>query len=202
MATFTRTYTFTVGTKAKAAEVNQNFSEISTFLNNSVVHVDGSKAFTGIPTLATGIDPTTSNHLTRKAYVDAKETSLTTAINQRLKQLNVSGVAVGTAPTVSSTQFKVLAGVATLAAGSGEFTVTFPTTDSTAGFAGGVVSIVATVTGSSTYEAGTPNAWVRIGAQSKTAFSGIVLQPGSVFGVTGPVPFTSTCKVNWIAVGW
>lgn len=34
-------------TPAKAAEVNTNFTNLVTFLNNSVIHKDGSKAFTG-----------------------------------------------------------------------------------------------------------------------------------------------------------
>jgi hypothetical protein len=71
MAVFTKTYTFTAGAKVKASEANQNFNDISTFLNNSVVHVDASKAFTGVP-LGPSTDPTVDNHLARKLYVDQR----------------------------------------------------------------------------------------------------------------------------------
>lgn len=46
MATASITNTFVAGTSAEAAEVNTNFTNLVTFLNNSVVHVDGSKAMT------------------------------------------------------------------------------------------------------------------------------------------------------------
>ena len=70
MATSSKTYTFVTSTAAEAAEVNTNFDEIHSFLNNSVAHLDGSKTFTGIPVLPSS-DPTTSNQATRKGYVDA-----------------------------------------------------------------------------------------------------------------------------------
>lgn len=46
MATASVTNTFVAGTAAEAAEVNTNFTNLVTFLNNSVVHQDGSKAMT------------------------------------------------------------------------------------------------------------------------------------------------------------
>lgn len=46
MATASVTNSFTNGTTADATEVNTNFSDLVTFLNNSVVHRDGSKAMT------------------------------------------------------------------------------------------------------------------------------------------------------------
>lgn len=71
MATASTTYTFTDGTAAVADEVNQNFTDVVSFLNDSVVHRDGSNAFTAVPT-GPSTDPSTDNHLTRKAYVDKK----------------------------------------------------------------------------------------------------------------------------------
>lgn len=44
MATAAVTNTFVASTPAEAAEVNTNFTDLVTFLNNSVVHRDGSKA--------------------------------------------------------------------------------------------------------------------------------------------------------------
>jgi len=47
MATASVTNSFTNGTTADATEVNTNFSDLVTFLNGSVVHLDGSKTMTG-----------------------------------------------------------------------------------------------------------------------------------------------------------
>lgn len=47
MATASVTNSFVNGTTADATEVNTNFTDLVTFLNSSVVHVDGSKAMTG-----------------------------------------------------------------------------------------------------------------------------------------------------------
>ena len=53
MATATVTYDFVNDTIIESGEVDQNFTDILTFLNASVVHVDGSKAMTGLLTLHT-----------------------------------------------------------------------------------------------------------------------------------------------------
>lgn len=69
MATLSKRYSFASGTDAVAAEVNTNFDDIISFCNNSVAHLDGSKAFTGIPSLPAS-DPTSDNQAVRKKYVD------------------------------------------------------------------------------------------------------------------------------------
>lgn len=69
------TYTFTAGTAARAAEVNQNFTDLVNYINTNVILKDGSVAFTGIPTLPNA-DPTNSNHAARKAYVDTQATRI------------------------------------------------------------------------------------------------------------------------------
>jgi hypothetical protein len=71
MASLATTYTFSSGTRAKSAEVNQNFTDVVNFVNTEVIHRDGAVAFTGLPTLP-ATDPTTANHATRKSYVDAE----------------------------------------------------------------------------------------------------------------------------------
>lgn len=71
MATASVTYTFTALTKAQAAQVNQNFTNLTTFLNSDVVHADGSVSMTGALTLPNS-DPTNANHAARKSYVDAQ----------------------------------------------------------------------------------------------------------------------------------
>jgi hypothetical protein len=63
---------FTVGTPAVADDVDANFSAIVNWINTNAVHLDASKAFSSVPSGPTGIDPTTDNQLTRKAYVDAR----------------------------------------------------------------------------------------------------------------------------------
>lgn len=47
MATASVTNTFTNGTTADATEVNTNFNDLVTFVNGSVLHLDGSKTMTG-----------------------------------------------------------------------------------------------------------------------------------------------------------
>ena len=74
MATASVTNTFVAATTAQSAQVNQNYTDVVSFLNNSTAHVDGSKAFTGIPTLP-ATDPTTDNQATRKIYVDNADAS-------------------------------------------------------------------------------------------------------------------------------
>lgn len=73
MANLNKQYTFTSGTVIDPAKVNTNFDDLVAFVNNSVIHVDGTKAFTGLPSLPT--DPTASNQPARKGYVDAGDTA-------------------------------------------------------------------------------------------------------------------------------
>lgn len=65
------TYTFSPGTQIESAKVNQNFDDLVVYTNGNVVLKDGSVAFTGLVT-GPAADPTTANHLARKAYVDGK----------------------------------------------------------------------------------------------------------------------------------
>lgn len=71
MATASVTYSFTASTTAVSAQVNQDFTDLVTFLNNQVVQVDGSKAMTAPLSLAAS-DPVSANQAARKAYVDTK----------------------------------------------------------------------------------------------------------------------------------
>lgn len=61
---------FVQGTPSVADDVDQNFTDITSWINANATHLDGSKAFTGVVTLA-GVDPTLPNHAVRKSYVDA-----------------------------------------------------------------------------------------------------------------------------------
>lgn len=72
------TYNFVAGTDAVADQVDTNFNDVVSWVNTNAVHLDGTKAFTGIPS-GPSSDPTTANQLTRKAYVDKKWTVCTSA---------------------------------------------------------------------------------------------------------------------------
>lgn len=69
MATASVSYTFVNGDPNDGPQVSQNFTDLVTFLNNSVVHKDGSTTMTGALVLPAS-DPTTANQATRKSYVD------------------------------------------------------------------------------------------------------------------------------------
>lgn len=69
MASFIKQFTFTPGTTALSSQLNTNLDDIANFLNNGVIHADGSKAFTAVPT-GPATDPSSDNHLARKRYVD------------------------------------------------------------------------------------------------------------------------------------
>ena len=47
MSTASVTHTFTAGTTIQSVQANTNFSDIITFLNSNVAHLDASKTFTG-----------------------------------------------------------------------------------------------------------------------------------------------------------
>lgn len=67
----TVTYTFSPGANVESAKFNQNYTDLCNYINENVVLKNGSVAFTGVPT-GPGIDPSTANHLVRKAYVDGR----------------------------------------------------------------------------------------------------------------------------------
>ena len=62
------TYSFTAGNPARASEVNQNFADLVSYINSSVMLTSG-VAFTQTPS-GPASDPTTDDQLARKLYVD------------------------------------------------------------------------------------------------------------------------------------
>lgn len=70
---------FTPSTAIESDEIEADFQALVDFLNNDVIHADASHAFTGVPS-GPATDPTSSNQLTRKAYVDATATAGDTAV--------------------------------------------------------------------------------------------------------------------------
>jgi hypothetical protein len=75
MATAAVTYTFSANTLIESAQANTNFSDLVDFLNQEVIHKDGSIAFTVIPS-GPAEDPTGDNQFARKAYFDTRLGSL------------------------------------------------------------------------------------------------------------------------------
>jgi hypothetical protein len=74
MANLIVTNTFVAGTDALAAEVNQNFTDVRTFVNTQVVHRDGTNAFSVAPTMPSAAAAVTvAGHVANKAYVDAEK---------------------------------------------------------------------------------------------------------------------------------
>lgn len=71
MATVSRPNTYAPGDEIVSDEVNNDFDTVYSAANNLLVHVDGSKAFTGIPVLP-ATDPSSDNQAARKKYVDAR----------------------------------------------------------------------------------------------------------------------------------
>lgn len=69
MASASVTYSFTAGTAAVAANVNTNFTDLVSFLNNQVVHKDGTVSMTGALTLPG--NPSSALQAATKQYVDA-----------------------------------------------------------------------------------------------------------------------------------
>jgi hypothetical protein len=49
MASLNTTYTFASGATIASAQVNQNFTDVETFVNGNVPHCDGTNVFTGQP---------------------------------------------------------------------------------------------------------------------------------------------------------
>lgn len=68
MASAAVTHIFVNGTAADAIQMNTNFDDLVDFLNDEVIHADGSKDFTDNVSQPT--TPTDPDHLTRKGYVD------------------------------------------------------------------------------------------------------------------------------------
>lgn len=67
--TLSVTNDFTGGSPAVADDVDQNFSDIVSFVNTNMVHKDGTVAFTGVPS-GPATNPSTDNQFARKRYVD------------------------------------------------------------------------------------------------------------------------------------
>lgn len=71
MPTLIKQFHFVASTNIEPNQVNANFDDIVSFVNNNVVHTDGTRAMTAHLSLVAS-DPSTDNQAARKAYVDSK----------------------------------------------------------------------------------------------------------------------------------
>jgi hypothetical protein len=180
MATLTKQHTFTMATDSSADEVNQNFDDLVDFVNGSVIHKDGSVAFTSVPS-GPATDPTTTNQLTRKAYVDAGD-KLRLLVDS-MSTTNVNGVATpGT-----GTQLRYIPGSVSATVQAG-FTNYIDVTLPGSGFPTNILMVLCTVGDN----VNMPTAPLFTADQTKTEFR--VYTPGSTNG--------SPIRINYLAVGW
>ena len=71
MATLIKQFSFVAATTIQPNQVNANFDDIYSFINNELIHKDGSRAMTAHLELVAS-DPASANQAARKAYVDAQ----------------------------------------------------------------------------------------------------------------------------------
>ena len=83
MTTVSVSNSFVAGTDIESAEVNQNFDDLTGYLNSEVIVRDASVAFTAIPS-GPGTDPTNGNQFTRKQYVDNAVNTLDTDLQGQI----------------------------------------------------------------------------------------------------------------------
>lgn len=114
MATLTISNTFVAGTDALASEVNQNFTDVRTFVNSQVVHRDGTTAFTSTPSMpSTAAAVTAAGHVSNKAYVDDRRWNTAWGVMQQVtftspQTFSTTGTVLMTGSTLPS--FTFLAG--------------------------------------------------------------------------------------------
>lgn len=122
MAAASVTHTFVAATTAVASEVNTNFSDVTTFLNNQVLHLDGSKTMTsdlpmGSNKVVSVAEPTVSSDAATKNYVD----NATAQLNDLPTTLNIESGFVNT-NTNASGQISVTYSTATTGTGTLQIT--------------------------------------------------------------------------------
>lgn len=80
MPTLIKQFTFVADTNIAPNQVNANFDDIVSFINNSLIHKDGSRAMDAHLSLVAA-NPTTDNQAARKAYVDSQMNAATGVAN-------------------------------------------------------------------------------------------------------------------------
>lgn len=230
MSQLIKTYTFVPDTPIESAKANKNFDDIVNYINANVIVKDASLGFDSVPYGPDGVNPTSNNHLVRKAYVDgilgytginptyttsatvksaikavddeltSYKTSNNTAVTQRVKTHAVGGALNGTPPAVATGQFLYAAGTTVL------------TTDSNGegtvsfgtAFPNGLITVVA-----SPGDVNVDFAGITV-MTSGTNKSGFKFRAWNALAQNDYVPSAPTLnrlrsiqiRVNWIAFGW
>lgn len=96
------TYTFAPNTLTKSSEANTNFADLVTYINTNAIVKDASLAFTAVPS-GPATDPSSVNHLARKAYVDAGGTLTASVATSQTRNLNTYGDLPTVGPSVTMT---------------------------------------------------------------------------------------------------
>jgi len=211
-----KTHIFVPGTDIKSAEANQNFDDLVNYVNAYVVTRDGSQPFTSIPTVtgAAAVNPSSDNQLARKAYVDtirstflgAGITVLSTATAQLatitaniIKRTLMKGAGLsitgGTAPSVATGQYQIIAGSSVNTLVNGMATVTLDG----GGFTNGMISVVIT-----SGDTSVPTHLVAVVSTTKTAFVYRAWSDSTIalFGTPVLDRSVGASRVNYVAVGW
>lgn len=109
MATLSVTYNFTPNTLAEADKVDQNFTDVVSFVNTNCIQKDASVAFTNIPS-GPSTDASSANQFTRLAVMArGVHTSAGTGGNSHTGTISF-GKTFGAAPIVVAT-VRVTAGI-------------------------------------------------------------------------------------------
>lgn len=175
MAVLSKLYTFLAGAVAQPNEVNVNFDDIIDFVNDEVVHKDGTVAMTAHLS-GPATDPTAANQYTRKAYVDASD----------LLRPRMRGLLNGVVDT-NTVQCYVTGGsfVVTLD-GSGNAAVPFQTA-----FPNGIIAVTA-----SNGDLNATPAYPNVGGKTAAGFSMNWQHP------SGTSMAGATVRVDFIALGY
>lgn len=192
MATASVTYTFVPETTILASEANINFANLVNFLNSNVIQKDASLAFTNIPS-GPASDPTTANQFTRKAYVDAATSSISSTVTSgllaRAKFPNASMSGYSGSVNLSTTQPIIQAGsVAGTTNGTGYLSISFPSA-----FPTGILTVILT---NGDQDAATYGLTTASGV-STSGFSARAVNPNS-----GGAYTNQGVRFNYIAIGW
>lgn len=130
MGTLAVTNTFIDATAAEAAEVNENFTDVVTFVNDSVVHRDGSKAMTAafdgggfrVSNVGVGTAASDSGPLSQTGVADYEATGAGVTVTTGGATVDTISVTVPTAGTA----LLWVSGTVTLAAASGFSGFSYP----------------------------------------------------------------------------
>lgn len=210
MPTLIKQFTFVADTNIAPNQVNANFDDIVSFINNELIHKDGTRAMTAHLSLLAA-DPASDNQAARKAYVDAKANASTGVANAAQTAANNAQTAANNAQVTADRRARGLdsnSAQAPVDVGKPDWNVTSMLIQ------GGtaVVNTNASGTGVLTFPSQFPNACLAVVANP----GALVFNHYLVFhdsGSKGAIAFdvfkhdgtkfaNSTIRITYIALGW